>query len=182
MINKQQLVAIMPHAKNRADLFLPFLNAAMNEFDIDTALRQAAFLAQIGHESGQLRYVKELASGEAYEGRKDLGNTFPGDGVKFKGRGLIQVTGRANYTAVMLALDLDCLEHPELLETPENACRTAAWWWKENGLNEISDTGDIDSISDKVNKGRKTKAYGDTNGFEDRLKLFETAKKVLGVE
>lgn len=181
MLTKQQLVAIMPFARNRADLFLPFLNAAMAEFDIDTPKRVAAFLSQVGHESGQLRYLKELASGAAYEGRKDLGNTQPGDGVKFKGRGLIQVTGRANYTAVMMALDLDCLEHPELLETPENATRVSAWWWKENGLNEVSDTGDIDSISDKVNKGRKTKAYGDTNGFADRLALYTLAKQQLGV-
>lgn len=173
MINKQQLVAIMPHAKNRADMFLPFLNAAMNEFDIDTALRQAAFLAQIGHESGQLRYVKELASGEAYEGRKDLGNTFPGDGVKFKGRGLIQVTGRANYTAVMLALDLDCLEHPELLETPENACRTAAWWWKDHGLNELADKRDFIRITKRINGG--------TNGLLDRQHLYSAACKELGV-
>lgn len=181
MLTRQQLTAIMPFAKARADLFLPHLNAAMNEFDIDTALRQAAFLAQIGHESGQLRYVKELASGEAYEGRADLGNTQPGDGVKFKGRGLIQVTGRNNYTAVMMALDLDCLEHPEILETPENAVRVSAWWWKANGLNQAADTGNIDTVSDLVNKGRKTQAYGDTNGFADRLALYNVAKKQLGV-
>lgn len=162
------------------DTFLPFLNSAMDEFHIDTPLRQAAFLAQVGHESGELRYVKELASGEAYEGRKDLGNTFPGDGVKYKGRGLIQITGRTNYTAVMLALDVDCLEHPEVLETPENACRASAWWWKEHGLNEVADSGDIDAVSDIVNRGHRTKAYGDTNGFDDRLKHFETAKKELG--
>lgn len=180
MITKQQLLVIMPFARNRVDTFLPFLNAAMDEFHIDTPLRQAAFLAQVGHESGQLRYVKELASGEAYEGRRDLGNTQPGDGVKYKGRGLIQVTGRTNYTAIMMALDLDCLEHPEVLETPENAARVSAWWWREHGLNEAADKDDIDTVSDLVNRGHKTQAVGDANGFADRKALYEAAKKALG--
>lgn len=172
MITKQQLVAIMPFAKARVDLFLAPLNAAMNEFNIDTAARQAAFLAQIGHESGELRYVKELASGAAYEGRAGLGNKFPGDGVKYKGRGLIQITGRKNYTEVMLALDVDCLEHPEVLETPENACRSAAWWWKEHGLNELADAGDFIKITKRINGG--------TNGLDDRQRLYALARQVLG--
>lgn len=178
MITKQQLVAIMPFAKGRADLFLPFLNAAMDEFNIDTAKRQAAFLAQLAHESAELRYVKEIASGEAYEGRADLGNTFPGDGVKYKGRGLIQITGRDNYTAVMLALDLDCLEHPEVLETPENACRSAAWWWKNHGLNTLADQGEYLKISKTINGvNRKT---GLPNGWEDRQRYYAVACKTLG--
>lgn len=155
------------------DTFLPFLNAAMDEFEINTPLRQAAFLAQIGHESGELRYVKEIASGSAYEGRLDLGNKIPGDGVKFKGRGLIQITGRTNYTEVMLALDLDCIEHPEVLETPENATRTAAWWWKTHGLNELADAGDFIRITKRINGG--------TNGLDDRQKLYAAARKTLGV-
>ena len=179
MITKEQLLAIMPYAKTRVDKFLPHLNAAMQEFEINTPARMAAFLAQIGHESGQLRYVREIASGSAYEGRKDLGNTMPVDGVKFAGRGLIQVTGKANYFRVMLDLGLDCIEHPELLETPENACRTAAWFWKRAGCNELADTGDFDGISDVINIGRKTKKYGDSNGFKDRAELYERAKKVL---
>lgn len=173
MITRQQLVAIMPFARTRADAFLPFLNAAMDEFHIDTPIRQAAFLAQIAHESGELRYVKELASGQAYEGRKDLGNTQPGDGVKYKGRGLIQITGRNNYAEAMLALDLDLLEHPELLETPENACRSAAWWWKEHGCSEIADSGDFVKLTKRINGG--------TNGLEDRQKHYEIARKELGV-
>lgn len=173
MITLEQLIKIMPYAKARASTFLPFINAAMEEFGINTKLRQTAFLAQIGHESGQLRYVKELASGSAYEGRRSLGNNMPGDGEKYKGRGLIQVTGKINYTAVMLALNLDCLEHPEVLETPENATRTAAWWWKEHGCNEMADTGDFLAITKRINGG--------TNGLEDRQALYKEAKRVLGV-
>jgi putative chitinase len=173
MITLAQLVAIMPYAKARAEKFLAPLNAAMEEFDINTPARQAAFLAQVGHESGQLLYVKELASGAAYEGRKDLGNTQPGDGVKYKGRGLIQVTGRINYLEVGLSLDLDCLNDPGVLETPANACRSAAWWWKKHGLNELADKGDFLLITKRINGG--------TNGLADRQALWEVAKRVLSV-
>lgn len=143
----------------------------MLEFAITTPLRIAAFIAQIGHESAQLRYVKELASGAAYEGRKDLGNTQVGDGIRFKGRGLIQVTGRSNYTALLMALDIDCLEHPELLETPENACRSAAWWWSTHGLNQLADTQDFSRITKVINGG--------TNGLAERQSFYNTALKVL---
>jgi putative chitinase len=178
-ITKEQLLKIMPGARQRAEKYVGPLNAAMKEFGIDTKLRVAAFLSQIGHESGQLLYVKELASGAAYEGRRDLGNLFPGDGVRYKGRGLIQLTGRANYTSMMMELDIDCLEHPELVELPENACRSAAWFWDRDGLNEWADKGDIDGVSDKVNRGRKTIKIGDSNGWADRLAIYKRALEVL---
>ena len=103
----------------KASEFCEPLNNAMEKYSINTLLREAAFLAQVGHESGRLFYVKEIASGKAYEGRKDLGNTKVGDGVKFKGRGLIQITGRTNYKQCGTDLKLDLLTHPELLETTE---------------------------------------------------------------
>lgn len=170
-MNAAQLKRIYPFAGAKIDVFLAPLNSAMAEFDINTPVRQASFIAQVGHESGQLRYVREIASGAAYEGRKDLGNTQPGDGVRFRGRGLIQVTGRSNYTAAMMALDIDCVEHPELLELPVNACRSAGWFWKTHGLNELADAGDQVKVTRRINGG--------TNGLADRLALFEVAKRVL---
>lgn len=165
------LAKIMPYAKSKAALYAPLLDSAMREFDINTPARQASFLSQVGHESGQLRYVRELASGAAYDGRKDLGNTQPGDGERYRGRGLIQITGRDNYIAAMMALDVDVLEHPELLETPVLACRSAAWFWKSHGLNELADAGDQVKVTRRINGG--------TNGLADRLALFDVAKRVL---
>jgi len=167
MISLAKLKAIMPYAGDRADVFIDPLNAAMAEFEIDTPLRQAAFLAQIGHESGSLRYVKELATGKAYEGRRDLGNMHEGDGPRFKGRGLIQITGRANYRAVSMALDLDCEMRPELLESRENACRSAAWWWQAHGLNALADAGAFEKITRRINGG--------LNGQAERAALYSAA-------
>lgn len=171
MITVEQLIRIMPFAKARAHKFIDGINAAMAEFNINTKPRQAAFLAQIGHESGQLRYTREIASGDAYEGRKDLGNTWPGDGRRYKGRGLLQITGRTNVLACGKALGLDLENNPELLELPENACRSAGWFWSTRGCNELADTGDQIKVTKKINGG--------TNGLADRLALFEAAVKVL---
>jgi len=166
-----QLIKIMPYARARAPSFLAPLNAAMAEFGITTPARQASFLAQVGHESGQLRYVLELATGTAYEGRKDLGNTVAGDGVRFKGRGLIQITGRANYAACGAALGLHLIAQPELLEQPVNACRSAGWFWKTRGLNELADAGDQVRVTRRINGG--------INGLADRMALFDVAQRVL---
>lgn len=168
-----QLMRIMPYAGSRAVLFLPFLNAAMDEYNIDTPARQSAFLAQIAHESGSLRYVREIASGSAYEGRVSLGNVRPGDGVRFRGRGLIQITGRANYKSCSLALfgDERLLDKPILLETPENACRSAAWFWHSRKLNELADAGKFVTLTKRINGG--------TNGLEDRQAYYSRAKEVL---
>ncbi len=162
----------MPYAGGRADVFAEPLSRAMYEFDINNPAREAAFLAQIAHESVSLRYVREIASGEAYEGRSDLGNVAAGDGVRFKGRGLIQITGRANYAACASALNLPLLDHPELLEEAENACRSAAWYWKSRGLNELADAGDFRLITKRINGGY--------NGYADRLAFHARAQQVLG--
>jgi putative chitinase len=162
----------MPFAgQRRSATFIAPLTAAMAEFGINTPARQASFLSQIGHESGQLQYVRELASGDAYEGRRDLGNTMAGDGRRYRGRGLIQITGRANYAACGAALGLDLLGTPELLEQPMNACRSAAWFWKRSGLNELADAGDQVRVTRRINGG--------INGLAERLALFEVAKRVL---
>lgn len=174
MITLDQLRKIMPYAGPRAGVFFEPLTAAMAEFGIDTPLRQAAFLAQVAHESGSLRYVREIADGSAYEGRADLGNTEPGDGQHFKGRGLIQITGRANYRAASLALfgdDMLLIKHPQLLEEDVPACRSAAWFWWSRGLNTLADTGQFRAITRKINGG--------FNGYADRLAYYERAKGVL---
>lgn len=171
LLTANQLKHILPLAGTRADTFCAPLNAAMAEFGISTPARQAAFIAQVAHESGQLRYVRELASGAAYEGRADLGNTQPGDGVRFKGRGLLQLTGRANYRACGAALNLDLTSHPELLEQPVPACRSAGWFWKTRGLNELADAGDQVRITRRINGG--------TNGLAERLAYFDIARKVI---
>lgn len=172
-ITTGQLAAIMPYGRDKAPLFVGLLNSAMYGYEINTPLRQAAFLAQVAHESGQLRYTAEIASGAAYEGRLDLGNTCPGDGIKYKGRGLIQITGRTNYVAAAMGLDLDLIIRPELLETPANATTSAAWWWKTHDCNKYADLGDMVKLTHIINGG--------TNGLEDRLALYTTAKHVLGV-
>lgn len=189
-ITKEQLLAIMPGARQRAEKYVAPLNAAMAEFGITTKLQVAAFLSQLGHESGQLLYTKELASGAAYTNRADLGNTTStaieiakrngtDPGRFYKGRGLIQTTGYTNYVMAMMQLGIDCVEHPELLEEPLHACRSAAMFWYNNKLNKWADLGDIDGVSDVVNKGRKTKSYGDTNGWADRLAIYNRAMKIL---
>lgn len=166
-----QLVAIMPLAGSRAAAFLAPLNAAMLEFGITTPARQASFLSQVGHESGQLRYVRELASGQVYEGRADLGNTQRGDGVRFRGRGLLQVTGRTNYAACGKALGLDLLAQPDLIEQTVNACRSAGWFWQTRGLNALADAGDQERVTRRINGG--------VNGLAERLALYQAARKVL---
>lgn len=175
MISAEQLLGVMPLARKRVDVWLAPINNAMIEYGIDTPRRIAAFLAQIAHESGQLRYVRELASGEAYEGRLDLGNTQPGDGVRYKGRGLIQITGRHNYRQCSIALfgiaEL-LLGAPETLERPMHAARSAAWFWWSNGLNIAADCPDsFRVITRRINGG--------LNGYADRLAAFERAQRVI---
>jgi putative chitinase len=174
MITLDQLSLICATtSRARLSGFIDPLNRAMVEFVIETPLRQAAFLAQVSHESGGFYYVKELASGRAYEGRKDLGNIFPGDGVRYKGRGLIQVTGRANYAECSKALGEDFIKAPELLERPVHACRSAAWFWSSRGLNELADERDFRRITRRINGGY--------NGLEDRLRYYALAECAVGV-
>ena len=174
-ITQQQLLQILPNAGPVAGVFVPVLNAAMGHYQIVGAKRVAAFIAQIGHESGQLKYVKEIwgptAAQAKYEGRKDLGNTVVGDGPKYRGRGLIQITGRANYMACGEALGLDLIKQPELLEKPQHACMSAAWFWASKGLNTLADADQFDKITRRINGGQ--------NGAADRQALYARALKVL---
>lgn len=172
LVSKQQLAWIYKEADPKLiDRFLDPINKTLDEFEINTPQRIRMFLAQIGHESGQLRYRRELASGEAYEGRKDLGNTKPGDGVRYKGRGLIQITGKYNYGLASLALGLPLLEKPELLEEDLNACRSAGWFWYKSNLNALADMGKFETITRRINGGM--------NGYSDRYKLYQRAFEIV---
>lgn len=159
----------------RAQLWAGPLTEAMIRGQIDTRLRICAFLAQIGHESGDLKYVREIwgptAAQLGYEGRKDLGNTVKGDGSKFRGRGLIQITGRVNYTACGKALGLDLVSNPTLLEQPDNAAKSAAWFWEVKGLNALADADRFTDLTRRINGG--------INGLEDRKKRYNLALSVI---
>lgn len=178
-ITAEQLASIYAIKADVASKWVKPLNDAMNKFAINTPARQAAFLAQVGHESGRLKYVKEIWNPKQcpwqarYEGRQDLGNVVAEDGERFRGHGLIQITGRANHAQVAQALSIDCVNHPELLEQPEYAALSAAWFWDNRHLNFYADKQDILTITKKINGG--------TNGLDDRKALYDKARKVLNV-
>jgi putative chitinase len=168
-------------APSRAALFAPFLQAACDQYQITQPLDVAAFLAQTGHESQRLLYTKEIwgptAAQRAYEPpsqkASELGNTQAGDGELFCGRGLIQITGRRNYTLAAIGLDLELLNHPELLEQPANAALSAGWYWFNNKLSAIATAGDFVTLTRRINGG--------TNGLADRQALYDAAKTALGI-
>jgi predicted chitinase len=194
MICFDQAHHVMPHVQeSRLKEMLPFLNEAMIEAEITDpdvvgcevpSVRAAAFLAQLACESAEFRYFEEIADGKAYEGRADLGNTHPGDGPRFKGRGPIQITGRANYKAAGDALGLDLVNHPELAAKPEIGFRLAAWFWKSRGLNVIADS--ICGTNDASERARRfdavtRKINGGTNGKIVRDLYFARACAALKV-
>jgi putative chitinase len=153
-VTEAQLRAVMPNLSSaKAQQYLPYLNQAMAEANITTPKRKAAFLAQLAHESGELRYMEEIASGAAYEGRSDLGNTHPGDGVRYKGRGPIQLTGRSNYRAAGNALGIDLEGNPARAKDPDVAFRIAGWYWSTRNLNTYADAGNFREITRRINGG-----------------------------
>jgi putative chitinase len=165
----------------RATAWVAPIQAACDEFAINTSLRAAAFLAEIGCESEHLIYEKEIwgptPAQRAYEPpsskAKELGNTEVGDGRRYCGRGLIELTGRSNYARVGAALSLDLINHPELLELPVNAARSAAYYWSDHNLNTLADASEITLISERINGGR--------NGLALRLALYSAAKRALRI-
>jgi putative chitinase len=173
---------IMPRlGPSGAKLYAPFLQRAMEEFDIDTPARAAAFLAQLAHESGQLRFMEEIWGPTAAQRRYEpqtrlaarLGNCEPGDGKRFKGRGPIQLTGRANYSRYGTALGVDIIAEPERAATKEVGFRVAGLFWKRNGLNQLADAQRFKGITRRINGG--------FNGLADRLNFYQRAKGVFGV-
>ena len=176
-MTEEQLAKIAPHASaENIKIYTPLLNKWMPYYSINTKLRQAAFIAQILHESACFKYTKEIASGAAYDtGRLavKLGNTpqKDGDGEKYKGRGFIMITGRTNYQAVSKGLGVDFVSHPELLEQPGYAVQSACWWWTTHGLNALADKKDFKTITKKINGGY--------NGYLDRMMYYKRALAVM---
>lgn len=173
-IANEQLTQIYPHSTQaNRNKYLPYINRFLSEFKMDTYEIHCAFLAQIGHESGQLKYVEEIASGKAYEGRKDLGNIHKGDGVLYKGRGLIQITGRNNYLQLSKDLKIDFIINPHLLKEPMYAVLSAFWYWTSRKLNRYAtlEESDFKVLTKKINGG--------LNGYQNRLELWNQAKIIL---
>ena len=205
-LTELQLLQVLPNARPVAGVFVPALNATMNRYAIITRLRMAAFLAQVGYESGQLRSLvenlnysakallrvwpkrftpqsaalyaghPEMIANFVYAGRMGNGPESSGDGWRFRGRGLLQVTGRNNYRAAGEGLGLPLEAQPDLLEQPDQAALSAAWWWAKHGLNELADAGRFQDIGSIINTGVPGRV---PNGEADRLALYDLALKVL---
>lgn len=174
VLTKEILKQCLPFAKGEnIDKFLHPLNITITRYHIDTPERCAAFLAQLAHESGSFKYVREIHDGSNYEGRKDLGNIHPGDGTRFRGRGLIQITGRTNYTALEKEFEIPFTKQPERLEEPMYAAMSAGWFWDNRELNDLADKNNFVLITKRINGG--------TNGMTDRQAHWIRCKKVFGV-
>lgn len=165
---------LAPNAAVDIDTIANTLASSAVQYGVDTEKRMEAFIAQAAHETAGFKTLREYASGAAYEGRTDLGNTQPGDGVKFRGRGIFQVTGRSNYKDVSRHIfgDDRLLTKPELLEEPVNATLSALHFWKSRNLSALADKGDFEGITKKINGG--------LNGWADRLSYYEKIKMYIG--
>jgi putative chitinase len=197
-MTNEQLQALGIDAK-----WLEPLNKTFEKYEINTPLRQAAFIGQTGHESASFKVLEEnlnysakglmatwpsrfheidvaekyernpeMIANKVYGGRADLGNTEEGDGWRFHGRGLIQLTGRTNYTVCGLALGKPFADHPELVLDPENACMSAGWFWNKRGLNAVADDQNWELLCKRINGG--------LNGLQDRIDRTHKAMDTLG--
>lgn len=175
-ITEQQLRRAVPGvSKQNLPAFVATFNEWAEKFGVDTPMRVVHYLAQVFHESGNLRYREELASGQAYEGRKDLGNVKKGDGRRFKGRGYIQTTGRANYQAYADSeyCNGDLMAHPEWLAQAPGDQKSSLFFWQRNKLNRFADADDVRGLTKRINGGY--------NGLANRQKLTDAFKKEFGV-
>lgn len=171
LVQFKEMFPKCPKGFEEATLYV--LNDVFQKYELNTPERVAAFCAQIGHECGDFKYKEELADGSAYEGRKDLGNVNPGDGRLFKGRGWIQLTGRANYTKYSSLLGIDLVKDPQKATAAHVAGAIAGEYWKQNKLNALADSGDFDKITKRINGG--------FNGKRDRDERHARARKALGI-
>lgn len=172
---KEKLQVVMPRAlPKKIDRCYEPLVAGMKKYKINTPLRAAHFISQISHETASLLYMEEIADGSNYEGRADLGNTQPGDGKRFKGRGLIQLTGRANYAAYSKDCGIDYVANPTVIATdPFANVDVACWYWNKRKINQLADKDDVKAVTKAVNGG--------FNGLDDRMDYLYRAKAVLGL-
>lgn len=182
MFTEETLQKIMLNLDQaKCEAYFPFLQQALEEFEIDTPLREAAFLAQIAHESGEFKWMEEIwgptAAQKRYESpaskARELGNTERGDGKRFKGRGPIQITGRANYKKYGDMLGLDLVGQPDSAATASVGFRIAGAYWKSHGLNDLADRRQFKKITKVINGGLR--------GYQERLEYYKRAKNVLGV-
>jgi len=162
---------------DRASVYLDPLNAAMLEFKINTPIRAACFLATVAWESEEFKYTREIwgptKEQSGYEGRRDLGNTQPGDGFRFRGAGLIETTGRNNHQAVGGYFGIPLDQISDWMQSPVGACRSAALFWYQNGLNRLADNENDEAIRRKVNGG--------LNGYVPFLKILASIKQSMGL-
>jgi len=203
MITASLLRGLFPALPN-PEAFVAPLEKVCAKYGINSKMRLAAFLAQVGHESGGFRYLKEnlnyssdallrvfpkyfptraLAEiyarkpakigARIYANRMGNGDEASGDGYRFCGRGAIQLTGRQNYERFAAAMEMSLDEAIAYLETPEGACMGAGWFWADNGLNALADSGDFVTLTRRINGG--------TNGLADRQALYAKAKRLLGI-
>jgi len=182
LLSLEQLRTICPNLpRAKAELYLPYLNEAMVEDEVNTRLRMAAFLAQGAEENVEFEYLEEIASGDTYEPTssdpgarrraKRLGNTQKGDGRRYKGRGMFQLTGRDNYRACGSALGVDLITRPELAATPRYAFKVGCWYWKKKNINAAADAEDFEQVTRLINGG--------LNGLKQRQKYYARALQVL---
>jgi putative chitinase len=181
--------------------FVDPINKVIEEFEINTPQRISMFLAQIGHESGGLtklhenlnykaarlsqifpKYFRDVdpddyannpekIANRVYCNRMGNGNEASGDGYRFRGRGAVQLTGRSNYTSCGEDLEVDLINNPDYLETPEGAIRSAAWFWDQHDLNDWADKGDVVTVTKKINGG--------TIGLDERKELYNEALTIF---
>jgi len=172
MITKEILKKIAPYANDKiiADLEV-YLNKHMLKYGLNTKLRICHFIAQAAHETDSFKTLEEYASGVKYEGRKDLGNNIKGDGKKYKGRGIFQLTGRTNYELYGSKLGYDLVNNPDLAKDPEISVLTALEYWNNRKLSQLADIDDVENITKRINGG--------LNGFEDRKVYLSRAKNII---
>jgi len=180
-ITEQQLLKVIPKSASKVKIYVPVINKYADAFGIDTPLRLSHFLAQCLHETAGLVHVREIGNEnychkyEVGKLAKMLGNTQKGDGYKYKGRGLLQLTGRANYQAYQDSKYCigDIMSKPNLLEQPTGAVKSAMWYWQKHGLNRLADKDDLLGVTKVINGG--------TNGLESRRRYLVKCKEAFGV-